>query len=297
MVSSLPGSDTPITCRRAPAGLVSGPRKLKIVRTASSLRTGTTWRMARWKRGANMKPKPSSEMQAATASGPRSMRTPSASRTSAEPHWLVAERLPCLATGQPAPAAISAAVVETLKVGAPPPVPAVSTSSAPGASTFTASSRMVRARPAISATLSPLVRSANMNAAACASEARPSITSCSTAAASSAERSAPPATRSIALVMTGLGILGAEEVGEQRHPLLRQHRLRVELHPFGGQPRVAQAHDHVVRAGRHLELRRKVWIDHERVVATGHERCFEAPEDRPAVVLHGRGLAVHGLAP
>ena len=29
-----------MTCRVAPAGLVSGPRKLKIVRTASSLRTG-----------------------------------------------------------------------------------------------------------------------------------------------------------------------------------------------------------------------------------------------------------------
>ena len=32
--------------RRAPAGFVSGPRKLKIVRTASSLRTGTTKRVA-----------------------------------------------------------------------------------------------------------------------------------------------------------------------------------------------------------------------------------------------------------
>ena len=55
------------------------------------------------------------------------MRTPSASSTSAEPDRPVAERLPCLATAQPAPAAISAAVVETLNVGRPPPVPAVST--------------------------------------------------------------------------------------------------------------------------------------------------------------------------
>ena len=39
----------------------------------------------------------------------------------------VLERLPCLATAQPAPAAIRAAVVETLKVEGPPPVPAVST--------------------------------------------------------------------------------------------------------------------------------------------------------------------------
>ena len=33
------------------------------------------------------------------------------------------ERLPCLATAQPAPAATSAAVVEMLKVDGPPPVP------------------------------------------------------------------------------------------------------------------------------------------------------------------------------
>ena len=42
------GSETPITCRVAPAGLVSGPRKLKIVRTASSRRTGITKRVAPW---------------------------------------------------------------------------------------------------------------------------------------------------------------------------------------------------------------------------------------------------------
>ena len=47
------------------------------------------------------------------------MRAPSASSRSAEPERLVAERLPCLATAQPAPAAIRAAVVDTLKVRAP----------------------------------------------------------------------------------------------------------------------------------------------------------------------------------
>ena len=40
--SMSPASETPITWRVAPAGLVSGPRKLNTVRTASSLRTGTT---------------------------------------------------------------------------------------------------------------------------------------------------------------------------------------------------------------------------------------------------------------
>ena len=60
----------------------------------------------------------------------RSDRTPSASSTSALPHCDVNERLPCLATRTPAPAASSAAAVEMLKVvTAPPPVPQVSTSS------------------------------------------------------------------------------------------------------------------------------------------------------------------------
>jgi hypothetical protein len=202
-VSIRSGSETPITWRLAPAGLVSGPRKLKIVRTPSALRTGTTCLMAEWCLGANMKPKPTSSMHAATSSGSRSMRAPSASSTSADPHWLVAERLPCLATRQPAPAAMKAAVVETLKVGRPPPVPAVSTRS-PRARTGSASSRMVAASPAISWTVSPLVRRPIRNAAVSASEALPSITSRSTRAASSASRSWPPATRSIASVSIGL---------------------------------------------------------------------------------------------
>ena len=88
------------------------------------------------------------------------MRTPSASSTSAEPERPVAERLPCLATAQPAPAAIRAAVVETLNVGRPPPVPAVSTRSSRLVVTGVANERIVRARPASSATVSPFVRSA-----------------------------------------------------------------------------------------------------------------------------------------
>src|SRR2546422_8469659 len=54
------------------------------------------------------------------------MRTPSASSTSAEPHLEVNDRLPCLATTAPAPAATNAAAVEILKVETtPPPVPQV----------------------------------------------------------------------------------------------------------------------------------------------------------------------------
>src|ERR1700710_3193742 len=77
-----------------------------------------------------------------------------------EPHLLVLERLPCLATAQPAPAATSAAVVETLKVEGPPPVPAVSTRSERLLETGAASERIVRARPTSSGTVSPLARRA-----------------------------------------------------------------------------------------------------------------------------------------
>src|SRR2546425_381325 len=49
------------------------------------------------------------------------MRTPSASSTSAEPHLDVNDRLPCLATTAPAPAATNAAAGGILKVEPPPP--------------------------------------------------------------------------------------------------------------------------------------------------------------------------------
>jgi hypothetical protein len=46
----------------------------------------------------------------------------------------------------------------------------------------------------------------------------------------------------------------------------------VELHALERQLAVAQAHDHVARASRDLELLRQVRIDYQRVVATDHER-------------------------
>src|SRR5215218_1767193 len=281
-----------MTWRVAPAGLVSGPRKLKIVRTASSLRTGITKRVAPWCAGANMKPKPTRSMQCATASGRRSIRTPSASSTSADPDSPVAERLPCLATAQPAPAAISAAVVETLNVGRPPPVPAVSTRSPRPASTGVANRRIVRARPSISATVSPLVRSATSTPAVSTSEALPCMISASTAEVSSTERSSRDISRSIALVMTGLGI--GEEVLEQPLPVGREHGLRVELDPFGGQLPVAHRHQDAAAVGGRLEAVRQVGVDHQRVVAAHHERSGQPGEQPAAVVVDLRRLAVHG---
>ena len=97
-------------------------------------------------------------MQWAIASGGHSILTPSAASTSAEPEREEIERLPCLATGTPAPATTKAAQVEILCVPlASPPVPQVSMAPS-GARTLTARARMARAAPVISSTLSPRAR-------------------------------------------------------------------------------------------------------------------------------------------
>ena len=61
-----------------------------------------------------MKPIPASAMQRLIASGTRSILTPSAASTSAAPERDDSARLPCLATGTPAPATMKAAQVEML---------------------------------------------------------------------------------------------------------------------------------------------------------------------------------------
>ncbi len=61
-----------------------------------------------------MKPMPASRMQVAIASGGMSILTPSAVSVSAAPDFEESARLPCLATGTPAPATTKAAAVEML---------------------------------------------------------------------------------------------------------------------------------------------------------------------------------------
>src|SRR5580704_6616338 len=218
-----------------------------------------------------MKPNPASSMHAATASGPRSIRAPSASSRSAEPERLVAERLPCFATAHPAPAAISAAVVETLKLLRPPPVPAVSSSSPRLLGTCAASARMVRARPASSSTVSPFVLKPIRKPAICVSETSPCMISASTSAVSCALRSRREAIASIAAVRISLGMSLAcstlEEVAQQLLALLGQHRLRMELDSLRWQLAVAQAHQHAVSARGLLQAVGQLRVDHERVVA------------------------------
>src|SRR5258708_8971840 len=84
--------------------------------------------MAECKLGAYRKQIPISRRHWAATSGDNWTFTPKASITSAEPHFELMLRLPCLATRTPAPAATNAVAVEMLNVPlASPPVPLVST--------------------------------------------------------------------------------------------------------------------------------------------------------------------------
>ena len=103
-----------------------------------------------------------------------SMRTPSASSTSALPQVPLAERLPCLATGTPQAATTNDATVEMLKVPAPsPPVPQVST--APCDVSGTARARIARAKPTTSSSVSPRAAIAARSAPIWAGVASPSM--------------------------------------------------------------------------------------------------------------------------
>ncbi|MCY1514013.1 hypothetical protein D9M68_485390 [compost metagenome] len=171
------GWNTPINWLAAPAGFVSGPRMLKIVRTASSLRTAATFFMAPWWAGANMKPMPVAWMHSATSSGVSTRLAPRASSTSALPLEDEALRLPCLAIGTPAAAATNMAVVEILKVWLPsPPVPHMSSrSSGLGVTTGVANSRMTCAAAVISPMVSFFTRSPISRALAICGDISPRI--------------------------------------------------------------------------------------------------------------------------
>ena len=140
------GRGTPTTCASGRAGLVSGPSRLKAVRTPSSRRGASAWRVEAWNLGANRNVQPTASSADCTVAVGASIRTPSASSTSALPQVPLAERLPCFATGTPQAATTNEATVEMLNVPAPsPPVPQVST--APREASGTARARIARAKP------------------------------------------------------------------------------------------------------------------------------------------------------
>src|SRR3954454_2984447 len=243
-----------------------------------------------------MKTKPAPRIHSATSRGPGSRAAPRASSRSALPDSDVALRLPCLATAQPAPAAMIAAVVEMLKVGRPPPVPAVSSRSSRAHSTFVASARIVLASPASSSSVSPLARRAMRNPAICTSLASPPMMTSRTAAASSLDSERPDATASMACVRIGSGI--QEEVAQQGAALVGEHRLRVELHALRRKLAMADGHDDPSSARGDLErVGQRLLLHHEGVIAPHGQRCRDPGEDRAAVVLDRRRLAVHRQVP
>ena len=194
-------SAQPTAAATGRAGLVSGPRKLKTVGMPISRRGAPACRMPGWNTGAKKNPMPASCTQRATAGAGRSIATPSASSTSAAPEDDDAARPPCLATGTPAPAVTTAAIVEMFTVWAPsPPVPTMSTHSR-ARSTGVAWASISAARPVTSSADSPLARSATAKAATWTGVASPVITS-----------------RMAHTVSVGREVLAGQEPLEQRRP-------------------------------------------------------------------------------
>src|ERR1700736_3490623 len=141
-----------------------------------------------------MNPMPASWTQRPTCSGLMSILTPSEASTSAAPERDDNARLPCLATGTPAPATMKEAQVDTLTDPEPsPPVPTTSTASG-GALTRSILARTADTAPVISSTVSPRTRSAISNPPICEGVASPDIMLSKAAAASALDSVAPVAT-------------------------------------------------------------------------------------------------------
>src|SRR5262245_64007385 len=91
------------------------------------------------------------------------------------------------------------------------------------------------------------------------------------------------------------GILLAQEILEQRMPVLSQDRLRVELNTLDWHLAVSESHDFAVFGPRgDLEVAGQgLPLDRERVVAGCRERRRQPPEDALPRVMDRRGFAVH----
>ena len=174
--ASAPGRGTPTTCASGSAGLVSGPRRLKAVRTPSSLRGAD--RVPRGgveRRREQERPAARRRGERCTVSTRRVERTPSASSTSALPQLPLAERLPCLATGTPQAATTSEASVEMLKRAGAVAAGAAGVDGTRATLTRGARARMARAKPTTSSSVSPRAAIAPSSAPICAGVASPSM--------------------------------------------------------------------------------------------------------------------------
>src|SRR5574341_228108 len=295
------GWNTPISWLGAPAGLVSGPRMLKMVRTPSSLRTGAACFIAGWWLGANMKPISVSARHCATCSALSMMLAPSASSTSALPEADEAARPPCLATRAPAAAAATIAAVEMLKVcEASPPVPHRSTRCVRSATcTGVANSRITWAAAVISPMVSFLTRRPTASAAIITGDISPPMMRRISVSISSWKISRCSIVRCSAsvllMVMCSPSLRLVEEVLQHRVTMLGQDGLGVELHALDRKALVAHPHDlAVLRARRDRQrLRQAGLFDGQRVIADHRELARQPGEHAALVGRDDAGLAVH----
>src|SRR6516225_8762149 len=235
-----------------------------------------------------MKPVPASRMQSPICSGESSMFTPKAESTSAAPDRDDKARLPCLATGTPAPATISAAQVEILnEPEASPPVPTTSIASG-GACTRSIFARMTLTAPVISSTLSPRTRNAINSPPICEGVASPDII-CSKAAAASSRAGAAPSGRAIP------GLRDVEKIFQKQMSVLGGDAFGVELHAVHRQPFMRKPHHQsVLGLGRHVQIvRHALALDHQRMIARRFERGVDAAKHARSVMLDLRQFAMN----
>src|SRR5215472_3867429 len=270
-----------------------------------------------------MKPMPASRMHRPICSGERSMFTPSAASTSAAPERDDKARLPCLATGTPAPATINAAQVEMLnEPDASPPVPTTSIASG-GACTRSIFARMMLTAPVISSTLSPRTRSAIRSAPICEGVASPDIICSNAPAASSRESAAPVATLAMSDLnstvtarlsidsrprrtsggFTGVARAGrviprlrdVEKIFQKQMPVFGGNAFGMKLHAVHRQSAMREPHHQTILAfGGDVEIaRQRLSLDHQRVVTRRFERRIDAAKHARAAMLDFRQFAVH----
>src|SRR6516225_472553 len=275
-----------------------------------------------------MKPVPASRMQSPICSGESSMFTPKAESTSAAPDRDDKARLPCLATGTPAPATISAAQVEILnEPEASPPVPTTSIASG-GACTRSIFARMTLTAPVISSTLSPRTRNAINSPPICEGVASPDIICSKAAAASSRASAAPVATLAMSDLNSAVtacpstdphphrardwlrdGFIGAapsgraipclrdvEKIFQEQMTVLGGDAFGVELHAVHRQPVMRKPHHQTVLGlGRDVQIaRHALALDHQRMIARRFERGVDAAKHAPAAMLDLRQFAMNG---
>src|ERR1700734_841320 len=255
---------------------------------------------------------PASLMQCPICSGLRSILTPSAASTSAAPDFDDKARLPCLATGTPAPATMKAAQVEMLnEPEASPPVPTTSMASA-GATTPSILPRIAVTAPVISSTVSPRTRKAINRPPICEGVTSPDIMLSNASNAASRLSAAPVATCPMSALISTMASMHparpaaagggvpirseVEEVLQDQVAVLGGDAFGVELDAVHRQGAMLKGHDQAVRrlrGDREIAGHRGA-IDHQGMVTRRLEWAVDAAEHALALVAHLGELAVHG---